>query len=47
MAKLIIAALAVYLLAGAILQAGIDPVMPAFSGGTDISGCIVSRPQEG
>ena len=46
MAKLIVAALSAYLLAGAMLQAGIEPVMPAYSGGSDITGCLVSRPQE-
>jgi hypothetical protein len=42
MAKLIVAALAVYLLAGAMLQAGIEPVHPALGGASDVHGCLMA-----
>jgi hypothetical protein len=49
MAKLIIISAAAYLLlAGAMLQAGIEPVNPAFGGASDVHGCLLlSLPQEG
>jgi hypothetical protein len=47
MAKLIVAALAVYLVLVS-AQAGIEPVKPALSGASDVSGCLLlGQPLEG